>query len=853
MQQQRGSRRLLWSLRCLLLDLPLVLVAALYFSLHMLNAIYREFYVPLFDRATRTDDDLMEEYTYYNRECTEYDLSTDSFQDLVAAEATRARTEQMLRHGGMIIPSVLRPESVRRLRSYIVQRNSEISAAERYPVSQGYRRISYGIDPTEDPAVADSVAEITANPVFRSTLAALLGDEDPASAEITAITGYAGCPDQVWHQDTKADGNAIKFARTYSHSYSFFVALQNTTHDMGATDFCPGTHFCTNSLEVLCERRKMRLSDATPEKAWRAGDGALLNQHVWHRGSAHVDPDAPERILFILSFLARPNLGTSDTRQLSRGTYFHQKWLMWGHTYQDLLDPTKSMRTPFSVLRCLSLWKPPGYRWGYDLVTATFMRFANAQLEDEDLPTRFVGRLDQLGFPEWLRGRVLEDVNQKEAWTTFIGETIDNTLRFVKGVAALYLSCYAVMVGFACAVASRRTAYSGRSVALAATRRVLLLVGSIAVLSYWICHRVQTSEWAFRIRTGRTLMRAFPASANLRSSDRLGISSGPTTMPHRNDVLLGTRFDAKFLGSYDRWLDFHPGNLVLRESLQLLAPAYVTWTGSAALQESILRHVQEEIRQQNGGGTRILQQDHSTGNWRVLTAPESREALHEELASSGNEVVSMMRKELDYAIADCRFGVKRGSALARLGLGLLWHLKKRILRSDEFDFSSKQPTGMSASGLRKLLLLHFHNSTLKSAQKASSVLLMRGSSIPSQAYHELRPGTLVIVYFPLNEFYYPGTIHSVNEDESTASVSYLSGEYEERVDMERIVVRKPVVQGSKVMGCYLPELEDCYPGIIRQVHPSGTVLIAFEDGEVSWFSPSDYYLPPYPTFFEPEE
>jgi hypothetical protein len=210
-----------------------------------------------------------------------------------------------------------------------------------------------------------------------------------------------------------------------------------------------------------------------------------------------------------------------------------------------------------------------------------------------------------------------------------------------------------------------------------------------------------------------------------------------------------------------------------------------------------------------------------------------------------------MLKELDFAIADCRFGVARGSAMARLGLARLRHLKQRILRSDAFF--SKRQRGKELSGSSKVVLLRFSNSTVNSPQMVSSQFTLRRSWIPSQLLRELRPGTLVIVYFPANGFYYPGTIRSVDEDERTASVSYLSGENEERVDMNRIVVRRPIVQGSNVMGCYLPELDDCYPGTIRQVHPSGAALIAFEDDEVTWFSPNDYYLPPYPTYFDAEE
>jgi hypothetical protein len=103
------------------------------------------------------------------------------------------------------------------------------------------------------------------------------------------------------------------------------VALQDTTGEMGATDLCPGTHYCANDLHGICDERKIGFHKVREEEIWKSGDGALLNQQVWHRGTKHVDPNAGERVMFIVSFLGRP----TDTRQLARGTYFHMRWNMW--------------------------------------------------------------------------------------------------------------------------------------------------------------------------------------------------------------------------------------------------------------------------------------------------------------------------------------------------------------------------------------------------------------------------------------------------------------------------------------------------------------------------------------------
>ena len=908
---KRSESAKVWrnGLRCLLLEVPLALALGLLLVAHWVRTVHRTYYEPLIERAHRTDAQLVEEYTYYRRDCTESDLSTSDFSDLLfrlptnsTAAATPSAVETVLQHGAVVLPHVLSAPSVEKLRQYIVHRNAAVTSAERYPVSQGHHRISYGIDATEHPAVAAAVAEIAAHPIVRQTLQDLLGDPDPASAEITAITGYYGCPDQVWHPDTKTEGNALHYARSYSHSYSLFVALQDTSHTMGATDVCPGSQYCSNSLETLCDANKIRLSGNAPGRSvWRAGDGALLNQHVWHRGSAHRDPNAPERIVFIMSFLARPQWGkTDDVRQLARGTYFHQKWLMWGHTYQDLLDPLRHMRRPFSILRCLSLWKARHRNWGYDLVSAVFLRFSNGQLESDDLPERFAGRLDQLGFPLALRGRILleEDgsTEQKVAWTTFFSETIERSWQFALGAYALVLAVYLVIVAVAGAVAAIRTRSStvrgptAAKIVQASARRGLTVHLSLGVLAAYAHWRVVSSEWAHNVRAGRALMRPFPpidpsayeAVGRLSFTDaaaNAGIFKGLTTWPQRNDVLLGTRYDARFLGSYDRWLDFHPGNAALRPEIRAVAPWYASqvraWLSfssslslppplgavpalqaSVALPRAVLEHLRREVGRHGGGGGRLLKQDPRTGNWRVLTENEAFDALHEELVSVSHSAIMAVRKELDYAVASARFGLSRGTAMARRDLGSLLWLKQRILRTGDCRMGPCRPTRVATPpsvGSRSFRVTPFRRSVVLSLRDAA--LLPRRSSTPADAEPLLRPGTVVNVHFPLDGYYYPGAILSVNEAEDKAYVSYFNGDYEE-VKLARVAVRAPVVEGSRVMGCYEPGLDDCFPGTIRRVHPSGAALIAYEaDGKgtsaiLEWHDPADYYLPPYMTFME---
>ena len=108
---------------------------------------------------------------------------------------------------------------------------------------------------------------------------------DPALTEITTIKSFYGAEEQVIHSDTKSDGYAAQFARTYSHTYSLFIPVQPITTEMGVTQLCPGTHMCTNDMAESCEQEMFGINEAYDDAIWKAGDGALLNQQVWHGGS----------------------------------------------------------------------------------------------------------------------------------------------------------------------------------------------------------------------------------------------------------------------------------------------------------------------------------------------------------------------------------------------------------------------------------------------------------------------------------------------------------------------------------------------------------------------------------------
>jgi hypothetical protein len=811
-----------------LIDLPLIVIMTSWLLCSGCLTLYHQFYEPLFDRAQRTDTDLLHEYTYYERHCNQYDISTHTASDLLLPE--RGGVSHMLQHGAAVIPQVLTKDTVEELRAYIMHRNAGVTDREAYPVSQGESRVSYGIDATEHPAVTQALKEVAEHPLLRPLLQELLGDVDPAVAEITAITSWAGAVSQVWHPDTKSDGNALKFARTYSHSYSLFLPLQNVTERMGATDLCPGTHYCANDLDAVCEANKLGLHLAGPQgQYFPAGHGALINQHVWHRGSAHTDPEAPHRVVFIVSFLARPRVHANDARQLSRGTYFHQKWNMWGHTLRDLQDAS-SMRWPFSVLRALSFWKPRTRHWGYDLVTAVYMRFSNGQLEDEDLPLRFLPKLKDLGFPKFLQGRLLSRrASQKQRWQFFLRETLEKTRDFLTRVNlwthGIYLACL-----FLVALVRWQPRLVPTTIfRWTQTHAILVLIATGVYM------RILQSQWGHDVTSGRYLMRPFPAVTLQHQSEKELSVRMPTTLPQRTDVLIGTRYDAPFLGSYDQWLDFHPGNMRLIQWTKQNAGFYKSNHNSALwslFEESQLKDLEKG---------RFLLQDYRTGDWRIMSESQKRKRIRHELQERAYGILRELQRSIRCLMADLRFGFQcRGNSR------MCTESQESLRRWEDTLF---EPTSVYVKTRSNTTHL-----TLPSLLRVNSFLRpindrrtsRKRSSMPPQSVHDetFKVGDLVWCIHD-NTFWYPGTVLQ-EQPHGHFTIAYNDGTVDYEVQPSRLRPQEPVTQGDRVLGCYSDEFRDCYPGVIERVWPSGGVMIVFEDGDVEWhMTPDRFYKEPF--------
>lgn len=790
---------LLSCVRATFLDVPLMVLFGLLVTTFCIQILLRDYYTPLFRASSRTlnDENLLKEFTYYERSCSSQDVTTRDLSSLLLTNnsTTQEAVDQMMLHGAALIPQILDPETVVKLRQFVVRRTDELTESEAYPVSQGFRRVSFGIDTTDDPIVPVALRQISTNPMLKNMLEGLLGD-DPAVTEITALTAYHGCDEQAWHPDVKPDGNALKFARSYSHSFSFFVALQDTTGAMGATELCPGTHYCANDLEDMCERYGIQLNEAASDGLWHSGDGALLNQQVWHRGAKNTATTAPERILFIVSFIGRPQLET-DPRQLARGTYFHMKWNMWGHTMQDLRDAHRSMAKPFSILRCLSLWKPPNRNWGYDLITSAVMRIANVQngMEPEEVPT-FIEEVikGKLGLPAFLHGTV--DTENVNAWHVFLTETVENCKRFLIAINGAIAGLYVFVVALLCMQTNSSTPMRGL------WRRLILTHGLVALAGWSLLSRIETSEWGTSIQQGRTLSPPFGSTYPVDVS----ITTGPTTLPEPDDVLVGSRFDAAFLNAYNSWLDYHPGN---RNMAALVEP-------SSVLSATIWNPLIAWILQQVG---RVLQQDWRTGEWRVFYRSEATQFVRRELLLSRSPLKRAIDGDIAYLVSNYRFGDLRDTIMALYSQIMLRDLRRRLVSVGNDDTSHKD---------NERRVVQFRISRKASiGPREEDFGRQRHTYSAPKTLTAWKEGDRALVDFDNHGAFYRATVTSAKDGLHT--VLYDDGSGQSSVPSHAIRPLVPLQEGTPVR-VYSESLQAVHDAVVTRVGPDGSADIAFDDG-----------------------
>ena len=333
-----------------------------------------------------TSSALDHELTYYHRRCDHRDISTNDANDLLLDPTMNLeeRREVAMTHGAVVMKDILSHETAIELRNYLESRHHEfhtndlkLSWDELFYNGYGGARLSLGLGPEDTSIVARAISEAGSNPQLKKTLEAIVG-EDPAVVEVSTLSTMFDAKPQGIHTDSDFFASSVLYSRSFLHSYTMFISLQDTTSRMGATTICPGTHWCADeNLGDLCqcnfldddEEEEHPLGYCNTFEAssngqtgldvgvLERGDAMMFNQNVWHRGPRNYDEERQEnRAMFIMTFLSRRDFEKGDNRQQGWGTYYYMRHSMWGHLLSDL----KTAATGGMDLFRKRIWKAYG-------------------------------------------------------------------------------------------------------------------------------------------------------------------------------------------------------------------------------------------------------------------------------------------------------------------------------------------------------------------------------------------------------------------------------------------------------------------------------------------------------------
>lgn len=345
---------------------------------------------------------------------------------------TERNIDQLFTNGAVVLPSLLPSNTTRKLREVIISKNKGQSMSEQFFVLNHDHRYSlvtsihHDHDPIHDPDnhLSQALSLIASNTKLRALLTSALQDSDPSLVEMSAITVLYGAEAQPWHADTLPESSSTLFGNTYSDLYTVFVALQDTTNEMGATELCLGTHMCsiwdeeyqyfvpnsnndgggewqTSSPHMCDQIKEYTLSNGTTTRRTRgvqvplkAGDAFVYNSELIHRGKEHVDPLATERVQLLLSFTSRPmqRLNTDDSesveivdwRALPNGATYSLKYDSWGSTMSNMMLYKQKKS---SLRRRLGLDSSEGWRF-LNIYANRCQRYHNSECKLFDLSNR---------------------------------------------------------------------------------------------------------------------------------------------------------------------------------------------------------------------------------------------------------------------------------------------------------------------------------------------------------------------------------------------------------------------------------------------------------------------------------
>lgn len=216
-------------------------------------------------------------------------------------------------------------------------------------------------------------------------------------------------------------------------------------------------------------------------------------------------------------------------------------------------------------------------------------------------------------------------------------------------------------------------------------------------------YRLHQSPWAQSIRHDTLYARPFPLffSSFTTKTDPVPV------IPHKENVLIGTRFHSRYIGMYNQFLEYHPGNdqylhLLYQNNDHLYHSAaannYTTATNNGIMrQPSTLfqTHMLQNIIQnhEEEPSSSFLKQDEMTGFWYKMTSEQVIDHTIRTVTLKNNPFLSLMDQEISFLQEELQyqFPCRNTDPLRHITLQYLSYWRD-VLFGSSLRLPTNQPT-----------------------------------------------------------------------------------------------------------------------------------------------------------------
>lgn len=411
----------------------------------------------------------------------------------------------------------------------------------------------------------------------------------------------------------------------------------------------------------------------------------------------------------------------------------------------------------------------------------------------------FYDKSELAPFDKWLRShshisRILPSVPRKcgIGWEQYIEETFQNLKAFVKKLHHLIMVFYLLTFLAMKKQRSLRRSFLGAA-------RIYISVCLIGLISWY---SFQRSYVAQNVAKGVFQRRPFPNKPATELSN--------TTIPHSMDILIGSRFDAPFLGT----------NNILRNHNNRFHSAVAIFAGldlNIAI-DSVYKEMTNVVR---GVSPRFLRQDHNSGYWSILSEEECKEIVRRELLMEKYPLEAALLTEMDAVISNYRFGLTRTTTMSTMASLFIASLQRQIfLRKDQYTEHFRWPQTNNS-----------HHNPIKSATidpKVCHKNRLHHRSVGMKKADQFATGDYVLAWYDEIDIMDEAIIKNVHGNNLYGIEFVRSGEIQ-TIDAEDIDRFSPISQGD-VVEVDLDDDGDWRLAEVTSVHPLGRYDVRFQDG-----------------------